>query len=105
MTREEAMEALSVLKIYDAPWLREALDMAIEALSEKNIARDIATILEHEQDMRVMLQNAERPKGEWIDVENEPYCECSVCGSYIDNLDDDYAFCPRCGAKMKGGAE
>ena len=43
--------------------------------------------------------------GEWLDVENEPYCECSVCGSYIDNLDDDYAFCPRCGSKMKGGAE
>ena len=38
--------------------------------------------------------------GVWHDVENEPYCECSVCGAYIDNLDDDYAFCPRCGAKM-----
>lgn len=33
MTREEASEALSVLKTYDAPWLREAIDMAIEALS------------------------------------------------------------------------
>lgn len=44
-------------------------------------------------------------QGEWVDVENEPFCECSVCGSYIDNLDDDYAFCPRCGARMKGGAE
>ena len=34
MTREEAKEALSVLKIYDNQWLREAVDMAIEALSE-----------------------------------------------------------------------
>ena len=34
MTRDEAKEALSVLKIYDAQWLREAIDMAIEALSE-----------------------------------------------------------------------
>ena len=42
-----------------------------------------------------------RPHGEWIDVDNEPYCECSVCGSYIYNLDDDYAFCPRCGARME----
>ena len=33
MTREEAKEALSVLKIYDNQWLREAVDMAIEALS------------------------------------------------------------------------
>lgn len=32
MTREEAREALSVLKIFDAPLLREAVDMAIEAL-------------------------------------------------------------------------
>lgn len=34
MTREEAKEALSVLKIYDNQWLRKAIDMAIEALSE-----------------------------------------------------------------------
>ena len=47
--------------------------------------------------------SADAVQGEWVDVENEPYCECSVCGSYIDNLDDDYAFCPRCGARMKGG--
>lgn len=33
MTREEAKEALSVLKIYDNQWLREAIDMAIEALN------------------------------------------------------------------------
>ena len=46
-------------------------------------------------------RSAER-SGEWLDVQNEPYCECSVCGAYIDNLDDDYAFCPRCGARMKG---
>ena len=48
---------------------------------------------------------AEPNTGEWIDVENEPYCECSVCGAYIDNLDDDYAFCPRCGADMRGDTE
>ena len=34
MTREEAREALSVLKIYDAQWLRQAVDMAIEALRQ-----------------------------------------------------------------------
>ena len=45
MTREEAKEALSVLKIYDNQWLREAVDMAIEALSEPSgniISRDNA---------------------------------------------------------------
>ena len=34
------------------------------------------------------LPSADAVHGEWVDVENEPYCECSVCGSYIDNLDD-----------------
>lgn len=37
MTREEAKEALSVLKIYDNQWLREAVDMAIEALKAEPI--------------------------------------------------------------------
>lgn len=32
MTREEARETLEFLKIMDAPKLREAVDMAIEAL-------------------------------------------------------------------------
>lgn len=40
MTREEAIEALSVLKIYDAPWLREAIDMAIEALQTDTVSRE-----------------------------------------------------------------
>lgn len=43
----------------------------------------------------------DRQKGEWLDVEHEPFCECSVCGAYIENLDDDFAFCPRCGADMR----
>lgn len=33
MTREEAKEALSVLKIYDNQWLREAIDMAIREMT------------------------------------------------------------------------
>ena len=37
MTSEEAREALSVLKIYDNQWLREAVDMAIEALKAEPI--------------------------------------------------------------------
>lgn len=40
MTKEEAMEALSVLKIYDAQWLREAVDMAIEALEQEPSCRN-----------------------------------------------------------------
>ena len=62
MTREEAKEILTHnwTRVdnpnYSESELDEAFFMAIEALSERNIARDIATILENEQDMRVMLQ-------------------------------------------------
>ena len=53
----------------------------------------------------------ERPKGKWINVP----CErdlvfnkgikytCSVCGKF--NSYGHSAYCPNCGAKMKGGAE
>ena len=63
MTREEAKEILTHnwTRVdnpnYSESELDEAFFMAIEALSERNIARDIATILENEQDMRVILQN------------------------------------------------
>lgn len=46
-----------------------------------------------------------RPTGEWIGIESEPYCKCSVCGTYIDDLDDYYSFCPFCGADMRGDDE
>ena len=48
--------------------------------------------------------SANRPSGEWEYLANEPYSRCSVCGAYIDDLDDDkYTYCPYCGARMKGG--
>ena len=97
MTREEAREILTHnwTRVdnpnYSESELDEAFFMAIEALSVANLKSE--------------FESTDAVQGEWIDVENEPYCECSVCGSYIDNLDDDYDFCPRCGARMKGGAE
>ena len=115
MTREEAITELSVIwerlshpedcengcySFRDGDYL-EALDIAIEALSAEAVPLcDDCT--------RCAVKALNRPsaeavQGEWIDVENEPFCECSVCGAYIDNLDSDYAFCPRCGARMKDG--
>lgn len=92
-------------------------DEAIQILNteKKGLERDIELTLceweEHDKvllpaiDMAIEALSAEAIQGEWIDVENEPYCECSVCGAYIENLDDDYAFCPRCGADMRGDKE
>ena len=73
MTREEAIscikhELLATVNRKDLTGeaIGEALDMAIEALSAeqkeeelaKDIARRMATIIENEQDMRVILKNA-----------------------------------------------
>ena len=86
MTREEAMKALSVLKIYDAQWLREAVDMAIKALEQE-------------------------PKcGKWLPENADVPTYCSVCGhswdEYIHGSEIWYTgdlpyFCPNCGAKME----
>lgn len=81
MTREEAREALSVLKIYDAQWLREAVDMAIEALS------------------------ADAVKGEWILVkgsDGKDYHKCSKC-FHTQDITGVKNYCAVCGAIMKGG--
>lgn len=84
--------------------------------AQPDIARDIATILENEQDMRVILQNAqptqnndsnalkaldciERQTGTWIYTPTEPLgYTCSVCGKGCCRFN----FCPHCGADMRG---
>ena len=72
MSREEAIKIFQLMKKIlsipnsDAARTIEAIDMAIEALSAeqkeeelaKDIARRMATIIENEQDMRVILKNA-----------------------------------------------
>ena len=63
------------------------------------IARRIATIIENEQDMRVILESADRPKGEWI--KNDDFT-CSECGYRMIVGDGAYNFCPNCGADMRG---
>lgn len=41
--------------------------------------------------------------GKWVKDNNKR--TCSLCGySYYSN-NDDFCYCPNCGAKMKGGAE
>ena len=74
--------------------------------AQPNIARDIATIIENEKDMRVLLNAQPRMKGEWIDSETSyadgvrQSCNCSICGKRsIRPLGD---FCRWCGADMRG---
>ena len=133
MTREEAKEALSVLKIYDNQWLREAIDMAIEALQVKTdgdtisrqdalkpfcIAPDGTRIPEVDCDNfpvefsvefikkhLLSLPSADRPTGEWVFVEEFMGINRYKCSACErEELRTHLSnFCPNCGAKMKGG--
>lgn len=79
--------------------------MTREALKEEDVARRIATILENEQDMRVLLKNAERKKGEWIkhsDNFGHSSYFCSRCGTQEGKQS---GFCPNVGADMRGEKE
>lgn len=53
---------------------------------------------------------AEVVHGQWIDGAEDFTCgnhnaECSICRCYVswDGCDEDFNYCPNCGAKMDGG--
>lgn len=56
------------------------------------------------------LPTVEHEKGFWIvreDYDGSIYCECSTCGDCFDLIegepeDNDYFFCPNCGAEKRG---
>ena len=78
---------------------------------QPDLARDIATIIENEKDMRVILKNAqtERKTGRW-EMKPDPYGffdeipVCSECGC-TTKMREVYKFCPDCGADMRGEDE
>ena len=77
MTREQAISSLITIKmLFDNRYAQEALDMAIEALSE------------------------ESKTGEWIEIENGEYL-CSNCSRITIGYPP--SNCPHCRAKMQGG--
>ena len=95
MTREEAIELIHDIQtdaVYSIlPEEKEALDMAVSALSEN--------------------------KGEWIEVVTERFpngekrmwhYDCSVCSTGEPPCPinkEHWDFCPNCGADMRGGNE
>lgn len=44
----------------------------------------------------------ERKKGRWGNAWEYPWDKCSVCGHCVNPYEDDYFFCPNCGADMRG---
>ena len=126
MTREEAIQWLKAMKsAYALPIeTYEALDMAIEALSQPIVVKcyeidndrvycspEMADKIYKALHEDTNVQNMHR--GEWIDKEIpcNPYppvfcVECSECGYRVGRetfQENTFNYCPNCGARMKGG--
>lgn len=129
MTREEAIIELKLFKEsakeWNVPELVDALDMAIEALSQPIVVKcyeidndrvycspEMADKIYRALHEDTNVQNMHR--GEWIDKEIpcNPYppvfcVECSECGYRVGRetfQENTFNYCPNCGAKMtKGG--
>ena len=122
MTREEAIKRFQLMKKIlsipnsDATGTIEAIDMAIEALSEKTstiqekhqLSEEIPTNTPTKSTNISTDASADRPRGHWIDMAD--FEQCSVChGTHLKEVDTYYGkaiwiktdFCPNCGADMR----
>ena len=80
--------------------------------AQPDIARDIATIIGNEKDMRVILSGAERPRGKWNTYYHGDIgfaYSCNQCGYGApyqilggEVFQKKWNFCPNCGADMRG---
>lgn len=119
MTKEEAIKILDKERkeyIVKGCELDKAIGMVIEALKQPSdtmqllddgtLKVKVANVLDIKRIM-VMDDNViydsyypDRPKGEWIVSENGKYITCSNCG--LEMFHSDWAYCPNCGADMRG---
>lgn len=108
MNREEAIKILqNPPRVYDEK-MWEAIDMAIEVLSEQNK-------LFHDAYEQGRFDAKEESVGEWIKAtgmmppEFHGHHCCSKCGNFANmeppfgNREDLSKFCPSCGVKMRNG--
>lgn len=77
----------------------------------EEVARDIATIIENEKDMRVILNalsvQPQRMRGKWVQQTNPQkecygYYECNICGTASYERGN---YCAFCGADMREGED
>lgn len=69
------------------------------------VARDIATIIQNGQDMRAILQNADRT-ATWVpEPDRRNHWHCSKCGYVIGILKADAKYCLNCGCQMLEGED
>ena len=95
--REDLINHLAICKKgTDIPNLAWAAITAIECYVRDMPAADVAPVVH----------------GRWIDGAEDFTCgnhnaECSICRCYVswDGCDEDFNYCPNCGARMDGGNE
>ena len=86
---------------------------AVEGVKELFACADVGN---DECDIIYMLENlpsADRPTGKWLEVyqwDGDCHYMCDQCKEEIIFFDgtpkeNNYNYCPNCGAKMKGGTE
>lgn len=123
----ESLKANPLVTVDDC--LYEAFDIAVKALEQhpsknvinkikKSIANKVklfeGSILPCEyndalQDvLKIVIEIEGSSKGKWIKVkgnDNHYHFECSVCGQYMNWIEDADHYCCNCGAEMSGGEE
>jgi hypothetical protein len=79
----------------NSPYLFEGTTLLSDAGRELQFYKDVVAMLEQD--------NRKQSEGEWKKRGNEK--TCSLCNFIYYSNNDEWNFCPNCGAKMKGGEE
>ena len=77
---------------------------AIKATWQEPTYTDPLNVLTEVRDRIEAVPSADRPQGEWIEVEEDwrhqiEFWKCSECDFAVSSM---YNYCPNCGARMKG---
>lgn len=109
MTRTEAINLIGWLKSKtNRDDDLEAIDMAIEALTQPIVCKDSCIDDDHiycSPKVAARVVEALSRTGEWIWSDEDMSWKCGNCGCVFEEIDwkPEYNFCPNCGARMKGG--
>ena len=129
MTKEIAIHNLFALKLRSRVLSdRDALDMAIKVLEQepkmldtidfaidasngdtnyfvgfRNGLRYTKSLIDGEEPKYESCAEQEPKTGHWISYTDHQSCSC--CGKWIAYYENDFNYCPYCGAKMEGEEE
>ena len=81
---------------------------AIEAIASRDETNGTVEVFTGREVNEILsaLPSADRPTGEWKQVDSLADRLCSVCGYGVwDSEAEEYNYCPNCGAKMGGDSE